>query len=156
MNELFKTNLKYQYNTIEVMVSELDNQFIINRFKTSKWSIHENLAHLGRYQEIFNDRVDTILNENEPHFERYNAEKDAKFIEWSKRDSFEIIKQTKKDRDLIVRKILRLNELQLTRIGFHPKLKKMKLKNWIEFFILHENHHLYTMFLLIHEFKAGE
>lgn len=156
MNELIQNNLKYQYNTIDLMVSELDNLFIKKRFRLEKWSIHDNLAHLGRYQEIFNDRIDAILHEKEPHFERYNSEKDAKFIEWKKRDGFEIIEQTKNDRDLIVQKILGLNELQLTRIGFHPKLKKMKLKNWIEFFILHESHHLYTIFLLIHEFKAGK
>ena len=48
-------------------------------------------------------------------------------------------------RDVDVGTLLRPNLAQLARTGVHPTLGEMALPLWIEFFLLHEAHHLYVV-----------
>ena len=43
-----------------------------------------------------------------------------------------------------------MREDDLKRIGRHPKYGSMDVHAWTEFFLLHEAHHLYTIFVLIY------
>ena len=43
-----------------------------------------------------------------------------------------------------------LEDDQLARTGRHPVLGKLTLSEWIEFFLLHEAHHIMTIFQLAH------
>src|SRR6201993_1513189 len=55
---------------------------ILERPPSGKWSACENLAHLGRYHEIFLERLERILTERNPAFERYRAEDDPGWEAW--------------------------------------------------------------------------
>lgn len=146
MNETQTHRLLNQYNQIDFLLANLSEYFLTKRHNPEKWSVHENLAHLGRYQEFFSERLERILTENEPQFGRYRAEEDAVFEIWTSKKTFEIIIGTKQARRKIAEKLMSLNESQLTRTGIHPKLGKMDISGWVEFFLLHEHHHFYTIF----------
>src|SRR6516164_7833719 len=47
-----------------------------------KWSANEHLAHLARYHEVFLRRMEHILAEPCPAFERYCAEDDPEWGAW--------------------------------------------------------------------------
>jgi hypothetical protein len=42
-----------------------------------------------------------------------------------------------------------LSEEDFERTGVHPKFGKMSLSLWLEFFLVHEAHHLYVVLQLV-------
>src|SRR5207237_9871342 len=49
---------------------------------SGKWSATDNLAHLGRYHEVFAERLGRMLREDAPEFARYRADGDAGVAAW--------------------------------------------------------------------------
>ncbi|MEM7367864.1 MAG: DinB family protein [Bacteroidota bacterium] len=117
---------------------------------SGKWSIHEHVAHLGRYQEIFQERCMRILTEDSPAFARYRAEDDPGFSLWCNKD-WELIRiDLLQQRVALIEKLGELSEEDWQRSGSHPKLGRLPLHEWLRFFVLHESHHFYSIFWLIH------
>jgi len=149
-------NLRYrlvnQYMEVEFLTKGLGENFVMKRHQHGKWSVHENLAHLGRYQENFQNRVERILGQENPRFERYRAEDDVGFETWVEKPTLEIIKDTRRYRKDIARLILEMPNQNLSRTAVHPKLGKMNVVQWVEFFALHESHHIYTIFWIVHQY----
>jgi uncharacterized damage-inducible protein DinB len=111
-----------------------------------KWSAQENLAHLARYHEIFLERMDRILSEEKPVFARYRAEEDPEWETWrgkSYRDLTNLLAQL---RERVVVKLKSLTDEDFQRVGVHPRFGELALSQWLEFFLLHEAHHLYLIF----------
>lgn len=152
MNDNLSYRIENQYNQIDFLLKGLTKTFLIKRHRPEKWSIHENLAHLGRYQEVFEDRMNQILRVENPLFGRYKAEEDPRFEDWVALQPFDLIEKTKHQRQELALFLLALNDQQLTRTGAHPILGSMNIATWVEFFLLHENHHFYTILWLVQEF----
>jgi hypothetical protein len=55
----------------------------------------------------------------------------------------------KQGRQEIVNLIGGLTDEQMSRTGTHSKFGSMNIVEWTEFFLLHEAHHIYTIFKLI-------
>jgi hypothetical protein len=111
-----------------------------------KWSAHENIAHLARYHEIFLERVERILNENKPLFARYRAEEDPEWDIWRQRSSHDLLDRVAIVREQLVSKLKSLSDQDFHRVGIHLRFGEMPLSNWLEFFLVHEGHHLYLIF----------
>jgi len=45
----------------------------------------------------------------------------------------------------VIHQVSGLSDEQLTRTGLHPVLGEMDIPLWLEFFLLHEAHHLYAI-----------
>lgn len=130
---------------IREMLSGVSDDFT-PRAVPDKWSVHENLAHLARYHEIFLERIDRMLNEHKPAFNRYRAEEDPDWGKWQKRSYPELMDALPKLREKLVAKLKSLSEQDFQRIGIHPRFGPMELSQWLEFFLVHEGHHLYLVF----------
>jgi hypothetical protein len=115
-----------------------------------KWSIHENIAHLAKYQPVFLDRIRKILTNETPEFEAYKAEDDDEFEIYCAFTTYELLKKISHDREIIFQLITNLPPDKLERTGTHPKYGKLTVLDWTEFFLLHEAHHLFTIFRLVH------
>ncbi|PYX99012.1 MAG: hypothetical protein DMG63_10280 [Acidobacteria bacterium] len=50
-----------------------------------------------------------------------------------------------------VRQLSSLSDEQLARTGIHPVLGEMDVPLWLEFFLLHEAHHLYAILFRLRE-----
>jgi uncharacterized damage-inducible protein DinB len=116
----------------------------LQRPSREKWSAHENLAHLGRYQEMFSERVEKMLREDSPEFGRYRAEEDQGFLQWVALSTTDVMKELQISRGYLLRKLENLNEDDFARICIHPLYGEMTLTQWLQFFLIHESHHLYT------------
>lgn len=143
--------LKTQHETVENILSAIDSSRIIARPQLNKWSIHDNIAHLVRYQPIFVDRINQILVKEAPSFGRYKAEEDPEFENWRALNIDTLIKQLCIDRRAIYDLITTLTEARLSRVGIHKKYGSLKIIQWTEFFLLHEAHHIFTIFQLAHD-----
>ena len=118
---------------------------------SGKWSARENLAHLARYEGIFLERVSRILTESDPVFPGYKAEEDAQWPQWSSLPSDEILKRLQAQRATMVERFTGLGDAELTRSGVHSRFGKLTLLQWLEFFLLHEAHHLLAVLQRMHE-----
>jgi uncharacterized damage-inducible protein DinB len=116
-----------------------------------KWSAHDQLAHLARYHEIFLQRIDRILAEQAPEFPRYRAEDDPEWPAWLGLPTPQLLAQITSMRAKLMARLRSLSEKDFERTGMHPKFGAMSLSLWLEFFLMHEAHHLYVVLGLVRE-----
>jgi uncharacterized damage-inducible protein DinB len=114
-----------------------------------KWSAHEQLAHVARYHQIFLQRIDRILAEEAPEFSRYRAEDDPDWPAWSSLPTAQLQVRLSSMRAKLMARLRALNAEDFERTGVHPKFGAMTLSLWLEFFLVHEAHHLYLVLQLV-------
>jgi uncharacterized damage-inducible protein DinB len=122
---------------------------LASRAVADKWSAHENLAHLARYHQIFLQRIDRILTEKSPAFPRYRAEEDPEWQSWSSLPTQQVLARLSSMRTKLMARLRSLSEEDFQRTGIHPKFGTMSLSLWLEFFLVHEAHHLYVVLQLV-------
>jgi hypothetical protein len=142
--------LKTQHQAIESILSTIDSDRFFIRPQPDKWNIADNIAHLTSYQPIFIDRINQILIKEIPSFGRYVADEDPEFENCRSLNIDTLIEQLNIDRKSIYQLITTLSESQLNRIGIHKKFGSLNIVEWTEFFLLHEAHHIFTIFQLAH------
>ena len=118
-----------------------------------KWSAHEQLAHLARYHQIFLQRIDRILAEQSPEFSRYRSEDDPEWPAWSGLPTQQVLARLSSMRTKLMARLQSLSEEDFERTGVHPKFGTMSLSLWLEFFLVHEAHHLYVVFGLVRKIR---
>jgi len=139
--------LETQLDVIPLLLRGATNDSIMARTPTGQWSPHENLAHLARHHAVFLDRMRRIISEDAPELGRYRAEEDPAWTEWSSLSTGEVISRLRTLRAEIVQLIKGLSDVEAERVGIHPLFGQMDLGHWVEFFLLHEAHHLYKMMI---------
>jgi uncharacterized damage-inducible protein DinB len=142
--------LKDQHKTIASLIIHLNNRQLNQEVNKGKWTIHENIAHLAKYQPVFLERIRKILTMDEPVFAAYSAENDDGFEIYCAFTTYELLKKITADREVIYQLIQHTPADKLERTGTHPKFGKLTIIEWTEFFLLHEAHHLFAIFQLAH------
>ncbi len=120
----------------------------------NKWSVRQHVAHLGRYQEVFQHRLKRILEEHQPQLAQYHSETDNGFVAWEEASIGDILQRLHIQRDLMIRQLNGLSLSDQGRKGVHPKYGPLDVPAWTEFFVLHEAHHLLAIFKLSHQLSA--
>ena len=143
--------LSTQHETIPAIISPLDHTRLLLRPQPDKWHIKDNIAHLARYQMIFMDRVQQLLATEQPVFERYRAEEDPEFANWQDLALEQLIATLNADRKAIFHGINGMQDHELEQVGCHRKYGDLTMIQWTEFFLLHEAHHIFTIFQLAHD-----
>jgi uncharacterized damage-inducible protein DinB len=152
------TRLQYQHKSLMDIIDGLSDEQIRRQIITGKWSIFENIVHLQTYQHTFADRVKKIFATENPVFTRYTAESDSLFLDNCGKSSWEIMKDMFSFRKEMAAELILFPTSDLIKPGTHPVYGKLSLVQWLHFFLLHEAHHLFTIFKLTAELKkaAGE
>ena len=114
-----------------------------------KWSAHQQIAHLARYHQIFLQRIERILTEQAPEFPRYRAEEDPEWPAWSGLPTPQLLVRISSMRAKLMARLRSLTAEDFERSGVHPKFGSMSLSLWLEFFLVHEAHHLYGILQLV-------
>lgn len=143
--EQLSIRLTAQLRALSRILQDGSPETIRARPVPDKWSAHENLAHLARHHDVFVKRLDRILREDGPRLPRYLAEEDPEWPEWRALSTDELLIRLKKLRDQLTQRIESLSPAQPVRVGVHPTFGEMTVVQWVEFFLLHEAHHLYVM-----------
>ena len=143
-----KDRLNSQHLAIKELIKNLDEEFINRRPEIGKWSIQENLVHIVSYHQVFLQRMDKIIKNDNPYFERYRSENDANFNKLQQLISGELLIHLEEERKKVTGFIFKLNKSELQKPGTHQKFGVMNVVEWIEFFLLHEAYHIYTIFKL--------
>jgi hypothetical protein len=142
--------LQYQHRTIRELIAGHPDDLLREPVNPGKWSAHANIAHLAAYQPVFIDRLERISRDPSPAFGRYVAEEDPLFQDCLDRSSSSLLDRIDGDRDTILAIFADQGEPFLARTASHPRFGLLTVTDWTEFFLLHEAHHLYTLFALVH------
>ena len=140
--------LRNQHHIIHELIKDLDNKLIDKQPAKDKWSIKDNIAHIAFYHLKFLSRMKLILSGKENIFKRYNPDEDPEFIEWRQLNKEESLSRLETNRKKVIEFIGELKDTDLEKTGTHQKFGKMNIVQWTEFFLLHEAHHIYTIFRL--------
>jgi uncharacterized damage-inducible protein DinB len=142
-----RERLRSQLEAVVTVLGEASPEAVARRSSAGKWSARENLAHLARHHEVMLERLRLILNEDRPNLPRYRAEDDPEWERWRTLPLDEVLSLLRAQRSEIVRLVDGLDEEDLSRVGVHPTLGPLSVPQWLEFFLLHEGHHLYQAML---------
>jgi uncharacterized damage-inducible protein DinB len=144
--EATRIRLETQYPIIGELVNKLSTTQCHQEVFPGKWTIHQQLAHLVRYQEIFFERVQLIMSTFNAVIPAYNAEEDEGFAVAASKPASELLAELVEMRDRINKFYFNLNSGELIRKGRHANLGNFSIALWAEFFLLHEAHHIFQIF----------
>jgi hypothetical protein len=136
--------LATQLEALPIVLGGASAETLMARPPSGKWSAHENLAHLARHHAIMIERLRRILVEDGPQLARYRAEDDPEWPRWAALSTAEVLHRIADLRRELTSVVEDISEEQLDRVGIHPTLGALTIPTWIEFFLLHEAHHLYV------------
>jgi len=148
--------LQYQHETIYELVKGLTAEELKQRINPDKWSAFENIVHLVAYNPTFLKRINTILAEETPVFDPYVADNDPHFRSCREKPFEVLMQDLQNERAMLFNTITGLNSTQLERKALHKKYGEMSLLKWTEFFLLHEAHHLFTIFMLSSQLRKSQ
>jgi uncharacterized damage-inducible protein DinB len=147
--------LETQLDVIPLLLTGATPEGVLARPASGQWSAHENLAHLARHHAVFLERLRRILGESAPPLGQYRAEEDAAWPEWSCLSTEEVLNRLQALRADIIRVCKGLSQADASRVGVHPLFGDMSLARWVEFFLLHEAHHLYVVMIRLGQAKRS-
>jgi uncharacterized damage-inducible protein DinB len=153
MASSISTRLQYQHKSLLDIIDGLSDEQIRKAVNPGKWSIFENIVHLDTYQHVFIRRIKIILTSDDPSFERYLAEADPEFHINCEKSTREIMQDLVTTRKEMVAAIFTYSDTELAKTGPHPVYGSMNLLQWMNFFLLHEAHHLFTIFKMAAELR---
>src|SRR5258708_38006420 len=93
--------------------------------------------------------MDRILTEQAPEFSRYRAEDDPDWPAWTSLPGPQLLVRISSMRAKLMARLRALGEEDSERTGVHPRFGAMSLSLWLEFFLVHEAHHLYAVLQLV-------
>jgi hypothetical protein len=150
------SRMAHQHESIAGLTFGLEEVQLKQKIIPGKWSAFEHVAHLGAYQPAFLARVEGILQEQEPEFGRYVAQQDPQFFRYLDEPWPRLLDKISDERKILAAKLSGIPGTGLARTGHHPKFGTMTLIQWAEFFLLHEAHHIYSIFMITRELvKTG-
>ncbi|HMK27401.1 MAG TPA: DinB family protein [Chitinophagaceae bacterium] len=155
MQSYLSTRLQYQHKALLDIIDGLSDELIRRQLTPGKWSIFENIVHLQTYQHVFCARIKKMLEENNPSFPRYSADTDPVFLENCGKTIREIMGNLITTRKEMSMGSLSIKEKDLQRTGTHPTFGTMTIAQWLNFFLLHEAHHIFTVFKMAAELKKA-
>jgi uncharacterized damage-inducible protein DinB len=149
--ESARVRLLHQLDCLPVLIGTASPEKLEQCPDSGKWSAAQNLAHLARYHEIFFGRITRILAEERPEFQRYKAEEDDEWSSWMDLPFAQVAERLRQSRNHLIQVIERLDGSAFARTGIHPVFGEMTLLVWLEFFLLHEAHHLLAVLQRVRE-----
>lgn len=145
LNQSTAMRLMTQLETLPFVLGGATPEALQKRPTAGQWSAHENLAHLARHHEVFLERLQRILAEENPRLSRYRAEEDPDWPPWSALPTEAVLRRLQALRQTLIERVQGLSSDQLDRVGIHATFGALTLLQWLEFFLLHEAHHLYVI-----------
>jgi hypothetical protein len=145
------SRLETQLEALDAILSRATPAALDARPRHDEWSARENLAHLARHHAVFLARLRRLLTEDHPPLGRYRAEQDPEWPAWSALPTDEALGRLRALRAELVALVRSLSPAECARTGGHPTFGEMDVAGWLDFFLLHEAHHLYIALVRVGE-----
>jgi hypothetical protein len=143
--------LETQLGALDLILDRATPAALDARPRPEEWSARENLAHLARHHAVFLERLRRLQAEERPALGRYRAEEDPEWPAWSTLPADEVLGRMRALRAELVAIVRGMSPAESGRTGLHPTFGEMDVAGWLDFFLLHEAHHLYTALVRVGE-----
>jgi hypothetical protein len=147
--------LAHQLASFRTLVADADPRDLSCVPSSGQWSALLNLAHVGRHHEVMLERLERVLAEDAPAFPPYRETEDARWAEWEALSPEALWPRLSERRAALEAWAARLTPAQAARIGVHARFGPMDVARWLEFFLVHEAHHLYVAMLRLADARAA-
>jgi hypothetical protein len=129
------------------LTAGFDDEALRRQTVPGKWSLIELACHLWVVQQLFEARVDAMLERDAPAFESYAPENDTGFAALiASSPGGEQVTRFLADRDRFARRLDNLTPAEWRRSGRHPTFGTFDIGFLVEYMAHHEAHHVYQMF----------
>ncbi len=143
--------LTTQLESVSLVLARAAPGALDARPRPDEWSARENLAHLARHHAVFVARLRRLLAEDRPALGRYRAEEDPDWPAWAALPLDEALERLRALRAELVALVRALSPAESARTGVHPTFGELDVAGWLDFFLLHEAHHLYIALVRVGE-----
>jgi uncharacterized damage-inducible protein DinB len=150
-----QARLETQLDALDTILAGATPATLAMRPASGGWSAHEHLAHLARHHAVFLERLRQVAAEDAPRFARYRAEEDPQWPTWSALPMPEVLSRLRGLRADIIRWTAALSDAEAGRVGVHPLFGEQSIGDMLEFFLVHEGHHLYVTMTRLGEAKKS-
>jgi uncharacterized damage-inducible protein DinB len=140
--------LQTQYKALIPIIDHVSDEKLLTNPAPGKWSIHDQIAHLARYQVIFIGRMQQILDTPGVQFGAYKGDEDSEFPAYQLTSLNDLLRGYDVNRAKILALLNGLSDEELALTGVHSRYGTLNITQWAEFFVLHEAHHLFSIFQL--------
>jgi hypothetical protein len=147
--------LSHQLASFRTWIADADERDLAWTPPSGKWSALLNLAHVARHHEVTHDRIDRVLREDSPVFPRYDEADDPSWARWRTLGADQVWAAIDERRAALIGATEALAPEQLRRTGVHARFGPMDVPRWLEFFLVHEAHHLYVMLQRLAEARGA-
>jgi len=147
------TRLLHQHESLKDLIADLSDEQIRRQVNPGKWSIFENIVHLQTYQHTIMSRIGLILKNANPVLTPYTAETDPLFHDNCRLLTVEVMQDLFDTRYELSSAMALLTKSDLEKESRHTTYGTMNVLLWLHFFLLHEAHHLFTIFKLDMELR---
>jgi DinB superfamily len=129
------------------LTAGFDDETLRRQTAAGKWSLIELACHLWVVQQMFEARIDAMLEREAPAFEPYAPENDAAFAALiASGPGQEHVQRFLADRDRLAVRLDNLAPAEWLRLGQHPTFGTFDIAFLVEYMAHHEAHHVYQMF----------
>jgi hypothetical protein len=129
------------------LTAGFDDAALRSRIAPGTWSLVELACHLWVVQQLFEGRIDAMLDRDKPAFESYAPENDAAFAAMIASAGGEQVRRFLAERDRFAARLDGLAPAQWRRTGQHPTFGVFDVEFLVEYMAHHEAHHVYQMFM---------
>lgn len=140
--------LEQQHPGINHVIAGLDDAALSRRPQPDKWNIVDNIAHIASYQLLFTERMEKTIAGESLTFGGYAPEQDPRFLEMQKWSVAELLASLEKGGHNLCTLLNNASDEQLANTATHLKYGNLNVTTWAEFYLLHEAHHMFTIFKL--------
>ncbi|MDF2381164.1 DinB family protein [Nostoc ellipsosporum NOK] len=154
MPSSISTRLQYQHKSLLDIIDGLSDDQVHREVVPGKWSIFQHIAHLSCYQHVMIDRIRKILDGDAPVLGAYVAEEDPCFEDICKKSTVDVMRELLGTRKSMAGELNGFAEYDLAKKGVHEAYGEMNLVQCLNFFLLHEAHHLFAIFKLAARLKT--
>jgi uncharacterized protein (TIGR03083 family) len=138
--------LREQADDVRRLTSDLSEDQMRRRTVPEKWSVHELVCHLWRIQNVFQGRLDAMIEADTPAIASYNPDNDPEFGRMVEETPAAAVANFLAARERFVDALEPLTPSAWHRRGAHPEFPNFDVHFLVEYFAHHEAHHLYQMF----------
>lgn len=127
------------------LVSEIPTDLLKRRPQPAKWSAHEHAAHLAEVHQLFFDRLELMLSQENPEIKSYEPSRDDEEGALLKLDLKELLERFADDRIKLVEKLKTLSPEDWQRTARHEEYAHYSIFVMFRHLALHDNLHAYRV-----------
>jgi uncharacterized damage-inducible protein DinB len=139
------TALERSPSIVGPLVRQADPTIVKRRPASGQWSIHEHACHLAQVHPLFLERLDLMLQEDDPVIRSYDPGRDDPADALLRVDLAGALRRFEEDRGKLVERLRRLRPEDWTRTARHDEFNAYSVFMMFRHLALHDLSHAYQI-----------